>query len=146
MKSLANCTPREFFKQTNRIRIAAEEWLTATKILEIRQKMPDIEVTKPKDKDDLKESIEARRKAYADQMRNNTFEMLEAMFDTNADKTIELLALACFVEPKDVNKHTMSEYLVCVSELIDDAGVRAFFDSLVKLGVSSTGSAVAPSI
>lgn len=138
MKTLANCTPREFLKQTNRIRIAADEWLTATKILEIRQRMPELpEAKKPDSKEELKEDIEARRKAFADQMRNNTFAMLEAMLDTNADKTEELLALVCFVEPKDADKHTMSEYLACLGELLTDAGVLSFFDSLVKLGVSS---------
>lgn len=138
MKTLANCTPREFLKQTNRIRIAADEWLTATKILEIRQRMPELpEAKKPDSKEELKEDIEACRKAFADQMRNNTFAMLEAMLDTNADKTEELLALVCFVEPKDADKHTMSEYLACLGELLTDAGVLSFFDSLVKLGVSS---------
>lgn len=144
MKTLANCTPREFLKQTNRIRIAADEWLTATKILEIRQRMPELpEATKPDSKEELKENIEARRKAFADQMRNNTFAMLEAMLDTNADKTEELLCLVCFVEPKDANKHTMSEYLACLGELLTDAGVLSFFDSLVKLGVSNMGNSAA---
>lgn len=141
MKTLANCTPREFLKQTNRIRIAADEWLTATKILEIRQRMPELpEARKPDSKEELKEDIEARRKAFADQMRNNTFAMLEAMLDTNADKTEELLALVCFVEPKDADKYTMSEYLACIGELLTDAGVLSFFDSLVKLGVSNMAS------
>ena len=141
MKTLANCTPREFLKQTNRIRIAADEWLTATKILEIRQRMPELpEAKKPDSKEELKEDIEARRKAFADQMRNNPFAMLEAMLDTNADKTEELLALVCFVEPKDADKHTMSEYLACIGELLTDAGVLSFFDSLVKLGVSNMAS------
>lgn len=141
MKTLANCTPREFLKQTNRIRIAADEWLTATKILEIRQRMPELpEATKPDSKEELKENIEARRKAFADQMRDNIFAMLEAMLDTNADKTEELLCLVCFVEPKDANKHTMSEYLACLGELLTDAGVLSFFDSLVKLGVSNMGN------
>ena len=141
MKTLANCTPREFLKQTNRIRIAADEWLTATKILEIRQRMPELpEATKPDSKEELKENIEARRKAFANQMRDNTFAMLEAMLDTNADKTEELLCLVCFVEPKDANKHTMSEYLACLGELLTDAGVLSFFDSLVKLGVSNMGN------
>lgn len=138
MKTLANCTPREFFKQTNRIRISADEWLTATKILEIRKRMPEMpDASKVESKEELKESIEKRKAAIADQMRNNLFDMLEAMLDTNADKTEELLALACFIEPEDANNHTMSEYLMCLSELIVDPGVLSFFDSLVRLGVSN---------
>lgn len=138
MKTLANCTPREFLKQTNRIRIAADEWLTATKILEIRQRMPELpEATKPESKEELKENIEARKKAFSDQMRDNAFAMLEAMLDTNADKTEELLCLVCFIEPKDADKHKMSEYFACLGELLADPGVLSFFDSLVRLGASN---------
>ena len=36
LKTLANCKPSEFLKQTNKIRKAAAEWLTATDILEIK--------------------------------------------------------------------------------------------------------------
>lgn len=143
MKTLANCTPREFLKQTNRIRISLDEWLTATKVLEIRRRMPEVpDVKSIETKDELKENIEARKRAYAEQARENVFSILEAMLDTNADKTLELLALVCFVEPKDVDKHTMSEYLLNVSALMQDAGVVSFFDSLVRLGASSMANAV----
>ena len=36
MKNLANCTPREFLRQTNRIRKAAARWLERTDALAIR--------------------------------------------------------------------------------------------------------------
>lgn len=138
MKTLANCTPREFLKQTNRIRISAEKWLTATKILEIRKRMPELPApTETKDKEELQKAIEERKEAFAKQTRENLFAMLEAMLETNADETLELLALCCFVEPEDVDNHTMSEYLVSIGELLNDAGVISFFDSLVRLGASS---------
>ena len=137
MKTLASCGPREFLKQTNRIRIAADKWLTATKILEIRSRMPKIETKKVEDKEELAANIEARKKAFAEQARKNAFDMLEAMLETNADGTLELLALCCFIEPEDVDNHTMSEYLVSIGELLNDAGVISFFDSLVRLGASS---------
>ena len=138
MKTLANCTPREFLKQTNRIRISAEKWLTATKILEIRKRMPELPASVgTKDKADLQKAIEARKEAFAKQTRENLFAMLEAMLETNAEETLELLALCCFIEPEDVDNHTMSEYLVSIGELLNDAGVISFFDSLVRLGASS---------
>lgn len=141
MKTLANCTPREFLRQTNRIRISAEKWLTATKILEIRKRMPELPApTETKDKAELQKAIEERKEAFAKQTRENLFAMLEAMLETNADETLELLALCCFVEPEDVDNHTMSEYLVSIGELLNDAGVISFFDSLVRLGVSSTAN------
>lgn len=141
MKTLANCNPREFLKQANRVRGAADKWLTATKILEIRSRMPKVEAKKPEDKEELAANIEARKRAFAEQARKNAFDMLEAMFETNADGTLELLALCCFVEPEDVNNHTMSDYLICVSELIEDPGVMRFFGSLAKLGLTSSVTA-----
>ena len=138
MKTLANCTPREFLKQTNRIRISAEKWLTATKILEIRRRMPELPApVETKDRADLQKAIEERKEAFAKQTRENLFAMLEAMLETNAEETLELLALCCFVEPEDVDNHTMSEYLVSIGELLNDVGVISFFDSLVRLGASS---------
>jgi hypothetical protein len=143
MKTLANCTPREFLKQTNRIRLSADKWLTATKVLEIRRRMPELpKPAETKDRDELQKAIEGRREAFADQARENLFAILEAMLDTNADETLELLALCCFVEPEDVDKHTMSEYLANIGELMTDAGVVSFFDSLVRLGVSSMANTV----
>lgn len=143
MKTLANCTPREFLKQTNRIRISAEKWLTTTKILEIRKRMPELPApVETKDKESLQKAIEERKEAFAKQTRENLFAMLEAMLETNAEETLELLALCCFVEPEDVDNHTMSEYLVSIGELLNDAGVISFFDSLVRLGASSMGNVV----
>lgn len=37
MKNLANCTPSEFLKQTNKIKKSVEKWLKATDIMEIRK-------------------------------------------------------------------------------------------------------------
>lgn len=141
MKTLASCSPTEFVKQTNRIRIVVEKWLTATKILEIRARMPKIEAKKPESKEDLAEDIEARKKAFAEQAKKNAFDMLEAMLETEAEGTIELLGLCCFVEPNDVDKYTMSEYLVCISEHIEDPGVMRFFGSLARLGLTSSVTA-----
>ena len=43
MKTLANCTPREFLKQTNKIKNAAKDWLTKTDIQGIRSRLPKID-------------------------------------------------------------------------------------------------------
>ena len=42
MKNLANCTPTEFFRQTNLIRKSVSKWLTDTDIQGIRKRMPEI--------------------------------------------------------------------------------------------------------
>ncbi len=40
IKTLSNCKPSEFLKQTNRIRKAVERWLTDTDIANIRKRQP----------------------------------------------------------------------------------------------------------
>lgn len=134
LKNLATCKPSEFLKQTNRIRKAAAEWLTATDILSIRKNLPKLdEVT-----DDMSEAqrvaIAAKNKeALQAQARVNAMAMLDAIMEEHPDETLELLALLCFVEPKDVDKHPMSEYLEAFTELIGSEAVIGFFTSLARL-------------
>ena len=134
MKTLANCTPREFLIQTNRIRIAVEKWLNDTKILEIRERRPELpELKKPKNKEELEANKELSDKALAEQIRKNAFDMLGAMLDDNLDETLTLLALVCFIEPEDIDKYTMSELLGGITDVLNDESVIGFFVSLVKL-------------
>lgn len=125
MKNLANCKPSEFLKQTNKIRKSVEKWLTITDILNIRKRqaaLPD------------GASMEDIEKANQEQARKNLSAMLDSIMDEHPNETLEILALACFVDPKDVNKHPTSEYLGALSDLLNDKNVIAFFTSLVGLG------------
>ena len=124
MKNLSNCKPTEFFKQTVKIRRYVEGWLTATDILNIRKNMPELN-----DKMTTKEKNEA----IAAQAKKNIWDMFDRIFDDNADKSIGLLALLCFIEPEDADNHEMGEYLQSISELISDERVITFFTSLLTL-------------
>lgn len=124
MKNLANCKPSEFFIQTNKIRKSVSRWLTETDIMNIRRRMPVIP-------DDASE--EDRRRALREQAEENFNSVLDAIFDEHPAETLELLALLCFVEPKDVDNHEMSEYLGAFAELIGDENVISFFMSLMRL-------------
>lgn len=135
MKTLANCTPREFLSQTNRIRKSAEKWLKDTKILDIRKRMPKIAPpTKPSSAEELAKSIEERNEAFAEQLQENVFAMLKAMLDEHADETLELMALVCFIEPEEIDNYTMSQLFNALGEVMDDEGVVNFFGSLARLG------------
>lgn len=142
MKTLVNCTPTEFFTQTNKIRKAVEKWLKDTNILEIRKRAPegDFKPSEGMSKDEVKEQIEKRKEAWAEQAKKNMFDMLDAMLEKDVQGTIELLALVCFVEPKDADNHTISEYLKCINEIIMDEAVMGFFTSLASLGQMSIGT------
>ena len=125
MKNLANCTPREFLKQTNRIRKKVAEWLDLTKILDIRKNVPKLSGT---------ETDEEKDKVIKAQIRTNMDAMLNAALEQYPDQTAELLGLLCFVEPEDLYNHRMTEFIGAVSELLNCQEVLGFLSSLAKLG------------
>lgn len=129
MQSLAKCKPSEFLKQSNRIKKSAERWLNATDVMNIRKNLPDI----PEGVTD-----EERRALVQEQANKNISRMLDAVLEDHPDETLELLALCCFVEPEDVDKHSVGEYLDAFADLINDKAVLGFFTSLTKLGQTGT--------
>lgn len=142
MKNLANCKPSEFLKQTFRIKKVAEEWLTATNILEIRKRVPElIKITNVMTDEEKADAFVKNKKTMREQSVLNFKEMLNNIMDENADKTLELMALCCFVEPEQVDEHPMSEYLESLGELLSDPGVISFFTSLVQLGQTNISNA-----
>lgn len=129
MKNLANCKPSEFLRQTSKIRKSASKWLADTGVLEIRKRQPQI----PEGATE-----EEKKKALEKQARENLGLMLDAALDEHPDETLELLALLCFVEPKDVDNHEVSEYLNSFNEIISNSAVLSFFTSLMQLESMTT--------
>ena len=124
MKTLANCNPIEFLVQTNKIRKAVENWLSLTKVLEIRKNLPKL-------KEDA--SKEEKRDMIIEQIKKNAGEMLDSILGEHPQETAELLGLMCFVEPDDLQNHKMSEFLGAIGELINTPEVIDFFISLTQL-------------
>lgn len=124
LKNLANCKPSEFLAQTNKIRKAVSKWLTLTDIMNIRKAQPVI--TEDMSDDEIKE-------ARAKQMKENMNAMLDTILEKHPQETLELLAIASFVDPKDVDNHTIDEYLLSFTELMNDTTVLNFFTSLISL-------------
>lgn len=124
LKNLANCKPSEFLRQTNRIRKSLAKWLTDTDIQNIRKRLPQL---------DENASDEERSKALADQRKENFNAILDSVLEEHPDETLEVLALASFVEPQDVDDHTIDEYLESFTELLNDETVLNFFTSLMGL-------------
>lgn len=125
MKTLANCKPREFIRQTARIRHAVEKWLTLTDIANIRKRLPEYPEGASKAE---------KGKLLEEQARRNVDAILDAIMDEHPDETIELLGMMCFVEPEHIDDHTVSEYLGALSDMIEDKEVLRFFTSFMKLG------------
>ena len=140
MKNLANCKPSEFLAQSFRIKRSLEEWLDVTQLLEIRKNVPqDLARLDGLTGADREKAIADNKKKIQAQVRKNLGDILDKMLNENAEKTLEVLALCCFIEPADVDNHSMSEYFEAVGELMADKGVLSFFSSLVQLGQTNTG-------
>ena len=139
MKTLANCKPSEFLKQANRIKKSVEKWIEATQLMEFRKRKPQlIEIRSSMTEEERLEAKETNKKRMNDALKQNALEFLDMIMDKHPDETLELLALCCFVEPEDVDDHSVSEYLESFSELITDAGVLNFFTSLAYLESKSS--------
>lgn len=134
-KNLVTCKPTEFLRQTNRIRKSAEKWMKATNIIEIRKRKPEGLQTIHKDmpKEEVMEISRRNAKLIAEQSRINLRDILTAAMEDHPDETLELLALACFVEPEDVDNHRVSFYLANLSDILADEDVLSFFTSLAQL-------------
>lgn len=124
MKTLATCSPVEFLVQTNKIRRSVESWLTMTKVMEIRKRLPELpQGAKPEDV----------KKARQEQAKKNFSSILDSVLEEHPQETAELLGLLCFIEPEDLENHSMLEIISAVNELIPSPEVLSFFTSLTQL-------------
>lgn len=132
-KNLANCTPKEFLIQTNKIRKAAEKWLKVTDVLNIRKNVPKLNIPDNASEEEIADIMDKHKDELAEAAKKNFSAMLDSVLEKHPDETIELLALACFVDPKHVDDHKITEYLANVSEVMGDPDVLSFFTSLMRL-------------
>lgn len=124
MKTLATCSPVEFLVQTNKIRRSVESWLTLTKVMEIRKRLPELpQGAKPEDV----------KKARQEQAKKNFSSILDSVLEEHPQETAELLGMLCFIEPDDLGNHSMLEIISSVNELIASPEVLSFFTSLTQL-------------
>lgn len=130
MKNLANCSVREFLAQTNKIRKSVSNWLNLTKVMEIRQHIPDVpDGTSDEEKKALMEA----------QVKKNLTDMMDAILEKYPEETAEILGLLCFIDPKDLDNYKMTDLLSSFSEMMENKEVITFFTSLMKLVNRTTG-------
>ena len=142
MKNLANCKPSEFLKQTNKIRKAVQAWLGLTDFMNIITKKADVIKFDVSATAEEKAKVFLKNKELAEaQTKENINEALDIIMEKYPEKTIELLALLCFIEPEDAENHPMSEYIGAIGELIGSQEVISFFTSLMQLGQMGTSVA-----
>lgn len=135
MKNLANCKPTEFMVQANKIRKAVEKWLTVTELREIRSTQPVLETVPVGVSDEERERIfKANKEKQEEQAKQNLSAMLDSILEKHPQETLEVLALISFIEPKDIDNYSVSDYLGSFNEVINDKNVISFFTSLMSMG------------
>lgn len=139
LKTLATCKPSEFLQQTCKIKKAVEKWLTDTDILNIRKRLPVLEMV-PKDGTDeeRRAAFERNKKLTEEQAKKNISAILDAILEEYPEETLEVLGLCCFVEPEHIDDYTVGDYLRAFNSIISDEDVIDFFISLASLGQKGT--------
>ena len=126
VKSIANCKPSEFLKQTNLIRHYVEKWMKLTDLAEIRKALPDIpEGATEEEKNELLEK----------QSRENFSRMLDSALEEHPEETLGVLALCCFIPVEEADDQPMEMYIEAIADLMESEAVTRFFISAVKLGL-----------
>ena len=135
-KTLMNCKPTEFVAQTCKIKRSVSRFLKDTDLLAIRRRMPEDlkKVDKNAGAEERLEAVRHNSEAMSRQNRQNLSDILDAMLEKHPEETLEVMALCCFVEPKDVDSHPMRDYLMAFNDLLNDEAVLGFFTSLASLG------------
>ena len=126
IKSLANCKPTEFLKQTNAIRHYVAKWFELTKVAEIRKHLPDIPEGATKEEKD---------RLIKEQNFKNFSEMLDKALDEYPEETLGVLAMCCFISPEKADEQPVEIYFDVISDLLESEAVTRFFISLAKLGL-----------
>jgi hypothetical protein len=125
IKTLANCKPSEFMKQTNKIKRQVEQWLTDTDIMNIRKKLPTI----PEGATEYE-----RKTLLKEQSMKNLSEILDSALEEHTDETLAILALCCFVPVEKADTKSIDFYMTAISDMMESEAVARFFTLLVRLG------------
>ena len=121
MKTLANCDNIEFMQQTYKIADAVKGYLTETKIMDLRKRIPD---TSNMSEEEKKTKL---RKAATD----NIMEMIHTALVEHAEDTLRILGLICFCEDSEMLRKDRNIMIESVSAL-SEPSVIDFFISLMR--------------
>ena len=126
-KTLANCKAADFLRQANKIRKSAKEYYDALNISGIRDRM-------------------AKKYAAQDENGKNATsheyvsEILDAVLDANAEKTVEIIGMVAFLEPEQAQELEPAEMFDILLECLTSTRVMDFFIKMASLGGSDTAN------
>ncbi len=129
IKTLANCTLKEFLKQVNKIRHEVEDLFTVANIKEIRKNIPTFTG---------EETEEEKAEIIRQQGRKNISDILDNCLEKNVDKTVKVIGLMCFKNEKEAENMEVSEFYDVVFELLGSKRVIDFFIKSANSGLINT--------
>jgi hypothetical protein len=124
-KTLANCKLSEFTRQANRIRHAVADYYKTLDITGIRDRI----AVEYKDADETKKQRLSKKFVS---------EIMDAMLEVNAEKTVEIIGMIAFLTYEESEKLEPDEAFDIVLECVGSDRVMNFFTRLVNL--AGTGS------
>lgn len=130
MKTLANCTLKEFLQQINKIKKKAAAFYNVVGIGDIRRTLPVF-------KGD--ETPEQRKEMIRKQGMKNISAIIDKCIDENIDATVELIGLMCFKSADEAAEMEVSEFLDVVLETVGSQRCIDFFTKLVNSGLINMG-------
>lgn len=130
MKTLANCTLKEFLQQINKIKKKAAAFYDVVGIGDIRRTLPVF-------KGD--ETPEQRKEMIRKQGMKNISAIIDKCIDENIDATVELIGLMCFKTADEAAEMEVSEFLDVVLETVGSQRCIDFFMKLVNSGLINMG-------
>ena len=125
-KTLANCTTIEFLRQANKIRKAVGNYYDECDFKSILGRKPDFPFNST-----VEQKEEIARKFRRDQLD----EILDICLDANAEKTVEIIGLMCFMTKEEAENTKANILLGLALELISSQEVVDFFSKMVQSGM-----------
>ena len=128
MKTIATLKGADFLRACNKVRYAAQEMLAETKVLEIRKRMPILDINMTEDQ---------RRDALDKQSKKNLSDMIDSLLEEKPEETYKLLQAMIIPEENDGELDGID--LMCAAmELISNPKVIDFLSKLAKLALGNT--------
>lgn len=126
-KTLANCRAAEFLRQANKIRKVAKEYYDALNISGIRDRLASKYAAQD----------EAGKETTAHEFVS---EILDAVLDENAEKTVEIIGMVAFLEPDEAQELEPAEMFDILFNCLTSERTMDFFIKMASLGGKDTES------
>lgn len=144
LENIATCPPTKALAQCYKISEKLEKWLTVTDIANIRATAPNLlaipripekasEEEKEKIREEVKKAIEENEKRLSRQSIDNGFAIIKSVMGEHPEETMELLAMCCFIEPKDKDNYPLPFYMDALADIFENESIWRFFKSSVRL-------------